>query len=269
MRGVGDRTFSLGDLLEAGSRIRIVGDPGSGKSSLVKRLLRDCCREGVSDPKSARIPIIMELKSFVPPEDLGNERIAEWALGELRRTVIATPVFEMGECFDNYLGTTGLLVMLDGLDEVASDAYQRTSEAVRSLSRSLQALSPNNVVILTMRTQFHQQVRDHFSEEFPPTLHIRAFKPSEIYDFLTRWPFGSDARESVSRIYSDLTDKPTVREMCTNPLVLAMYVANDQVSDRTDLPDTRTAFYGKVTEELLVARRARQLGTTARTSLRE
>ncbi len=57
--------------------------------------------------------------------------------------------------------------------------------------------------------------------------------------------------------------------MCSNPLVLAMYVSNDQSSDATNTPDTRTAFYSQVVEELLVARRSRQLGLAARSTLRE
>ena len=40
-----NETFTNDSILSAGNRIRVVGDPGSGKSSLVKRVFRDLCRE--------------------------------------------------------------------------------------------------------------------------------------------------------------------------------------------------------------------------------
>jgi len=250
--------------------VRVVGDPGSGKSSLVKRIFRDACRTAMWEAKDTRLPIIVELKRFTPPKTATEEpELASWAVNELRSTVTAVEGYAMGELFDSYISNNGLLVLLDGLDEVSSEAYERTATALRALSRRLEHASSENAIILTMRTQFHQQVRDDFADDFPPTLYIRAFSPGEIYTFLNRWPFRHNKARAITRIYSDLTDRPTLREMCSNPLVLAMYVSNDQSSDATNTPDTRTAFYSQVVEELLVARRSRQLGLAARSTLRE
>jgi hypothetical protein len=263
--------FSHRDLLNAGDRLRIVGDPGSGKSSLVKKLFRDACSEGLRKPRKSRLPVVVELKELEPPNDkAGEEALGKWALAELRRRVVETKGYKPEELFDSYAITTGLLVLLDGLDEVSSSAYDKMTNAIVGLSHELERLSSSNAVVLTMRTQFHRQISDHFTNDFPPTLYIRPFTPPEIYDFLSRWPFKDSPEDPITRIYSDLTDRPTLREMCSNPLVLSMYVANDQGSDPFDLPETRTEFYSKVTEELLVARRARQMGSTkARSVLRE
>ena len=54
---------------------------------------------------------------------------------------------------------------------------------------------------------------------------LKSFSPSDIYEFLTRWPFKTKKTLHITRIYNELTDRPTLREMCTNPLILAMYVA--------------------------------------------
>jgi hypothetical protein len=51
-----------------------------------------------------------------------------------------------------------------------------------------------------------------------------------------------------------------LREMCTNPLVLAMYVAERQSGSDPLTPESRTDFYRKVLDELLVKRRLRQTG---------
>src|SRR6185312_5616307 len=61
-----------------------------------------------------------------------------------------------------------------------------------------------------------------------------------------------------NRIYSLLTDRPTLREMCSNPLILAMYVQHDYETGVDEVPSTRTQFYEKVINELLFLRRRRQ-----------
>jgi hypothetical protein len=53
-RAGSEETYDHWDMRNAGNRIRIVGDPGSGKSSVSKRLFRDECAGGT------RFPIFLE-----------------------------------------------------------------------------------------------------------------------------------------------------------------------------------------------------------------
>jgi hypothetical protein len=106
------------------------------------------------------------------------------------------------------------------------------------LSLQLTALSEHNTIVLTMRTQFHQQIRDAYRDTFGHAMFLRPFTPSDIYDFLLRWPFGGSRLDTIARIYNQLTDRPTLRDMCRNPLVLAMYVAEDQLSGDVQTPDS-------------------------------
>jgi hypothetical protein len=149
---------------------------------------------------------------------------------------------------------------MDGLDEVSSSNYPRIAATLNALSVKLQQLGENNAIVLTLRTQFHQQTRVDFDDNYPTVLSVKRFSPSDIYEFLTRWPFASSTFENVVRIYNDLTDRPSLREMCTNPLVLSMYVAQDQIAGYQIAPESRTEFYSKVADELLIKRRAKQVG---------
>jgi hypothetical protein len=58
-------------------------------------------------------------------------------------------------CFDAYAITNGLLIVLDGLDEISTTLYPRAESAINGLSEELAKLGENNIIILTMRTQFH------------------------------------------------------------------------------------------------------------------
>lgn len=265
-------SYTDSTILRAGNRLLIVGDPGSGKSSLIKRIFRANCRLAERTPKKSRLPIQLELKALNPPNGIVDDQSAgEWLLGELRHRVADVEGYEMGQLFDSYSATNGLIILLDGLDEVSGDNYPAVAAALRGLSRLLSARGDHNAVVITMRIQFHRQVLHELVKDYPQTLSIRNFNPNEIYTFLTRWPFQDEQKNrNVARIYADLTDRPTLREMCSNPLVLAMYVANDQTSTEAEIPETRTEFYRAVVKELLVLRRRRQqLTTTRSTSLRE
>ncbi|MEW2162993.1 NACHT domain-containing protein [Streptomyces sp. NPDC007084] len=262
-----------GDVLEIQgmSRVRVVGDPGSGKSSLAKKMFRDACREAMALRSGHRLPVLVELKRFTPPKNVTTDKArATWAVKFLRDHVAKVQGFEMGDLFDAYVTGGGLFLILDGLDEVAGSDYPRVAATLRALSGRLVAESPRNSIVLTMRSQFHSQVSGHLEADFPPVFHVRPFSPEDIYVFLTKWPhYAGDKRAEILRLYNNLTDRPTLREMCSNPLVLAMYVSHDQHGAKGVAVDTRTAFYSRVVEELLVARRGRQLEMPAKSLLRE
>jgi hypothetical protein len=258
------------DVLTVGNRVRVVGDPGSGKSSLVKKLFRDACFEAIRRSSKAKLPLLLELKGLAIPPKMQDVRLGDWLLGELRRNAEKSAVYQMGDCFDTYSKGPGLLVFLDGLDEVSTASYARVQRAIIGLSQRLAEMSEHNTVLLTMRTQFHLQIKSAFRDSFGQALFLKAFSPSDIYDFLTRWPFASRREHNIARIYGELTDRPTLREMCSNPLILSMYVAEDQTAQHLVAPESRTEFYKRVTEELVIRRRLQQIGATAaHTKLRE
>jgi hypothetical protein len=255
--------ISGGEHDEERRRIRIIGDPGSGKSSIAKRIFRDACLKGVSSPTKARFPVLIELGKVRFNEATTTKSGENPLLTAVRNEVQSDGVYEIEKCLDAFTKSTGVLLILDGLDEVASEDYRDAERSINDLCHSLEKLGPENVVILTMRIQFHQQVRNDYQEAIPTVLQLKPFSPRDIYTFLTRWDFDESERSTqIIRIYNELNDRPALREMCANPLILAMYVAHDQTHDHPIAPESRTEFYGRVTDELLVARRLRTHTTT-------
>ncbi len=268
--GANSSPYDHRNITEAGNRIRIVGDPGSGKSTLTKRIFRDCCVQAINREDQSRFPFIVELKSLEVPENLNDAELRGWLLDYLLKDACKSNVYRMPECFKSYAETTGLFVLLDGLDEVSTTKFPRLRTAINGLSSCLAQMGHRNIIALTMRTQFHQEIKDAFRDTFGRALFLKPFSPSDIYEFLTRWQFKDMRDKNIARIFGELTDRPTLREMCGNPLVLAMYVAEDQAAGHLVAPNSRTEFYSKVTQELIINRRLQQKGPTpAHSKLRE
>jgi hypothetical protein len=260
-RAGAQKAYDHRTLFEAGNRLRIIGDPGSGKSSIAKRIFRDECRRATQTPRKARFPILVELRKLTFPRTGDERKAGGELLATIRAEIKKIRAYDLEGCFDAYARTNGIILILDGLDEISTSLYRRAEAAIKGLSQELALRGDDNIVILTMRTQFHVQVRNAYIDTFPVTLSLKPFSPTDIYEFLCRWDFKpSTQTHDIVRIYTDLTDQPTLREMCANPLVLSMYVAQDQATGHPLAPDSRTDFYSKVTEELLIKRRAVQVG---------
>lgn len=267
------KSYSSENILEAGNRILVVGDPGSGKSSLVKRLYRDCATQALRRPTRSLLPILIPLPRLLDSKT-PFDGTPSWAGKRLEEELRKSPSYEPIELLKTCLQVTGVVVLLDGLDEVSSESYRQCLEAIGLLSEMLDAAGENNRIVITMRSSYYHQVALDLTETFPEVLYVRPLTSGDIFEFLLKWPFG-DSREvykNAGRIHRELTDRPTLREMCSNPLILAMYVSHGELTGAESAvgPETRTQFYERVVEELLVLRRGRQ-GTTimARTALRE
>ncbi|HXO27161.1 MAG TPA: NACHT domain-containing protein [Thermoanaerobaculia bacterium] len=245
------------NLLQVHRRLIVIGEPGSGKSSLVKWLFRTTCQTSGTSSRP-QLPVLVELKDLAPPTNVRDSQLGDWLYRHLRNDAARTKVYEIAACFDIFAATTGLLILLDGLDEVSAKQYPRIERAISELVRDLTARGEHNSIILTMRAQFYQQVGVAYREAFGSTMRLARFSPTDIYEFLGRWPFPSQPEEHQTRLYKDLSDRPTLRDMCRNPLILSMYVAEAQRSGTSLAPETRTEFYSRVADELLIKRRVVQ-----------
>lgn len=260
-----ESNFNHKDFLTIGNRIMVMGDPGAGKSSLIKRVFRDACIGGIKKAKKSKLPILVELKNL--DANTVKDDVGKWFFEYIKKEISQNKVYKIEDCFENYCSTKGAIFLLDGLDEVSSANYKVICQCINGLSNFLNVIGENNVIILTMRTQFYQQIKNDFIFNFPHATFLKPFTPSDIYEFLSRWHYEKESEKNISRIYKDLTSKPTLREMCSNPLILSMYVAEDQISGGSISPESRTQFYKKVTEELIVKRRLVQISSSTNSYL--
>ncbi|UOX92557.1 NACHT domain-containing protein [Amycolatopsis sp. FBCC-B4732] len=264
-----DLRVSDEDLLagKTGSAL-LFGEPGSGKSSLTKKLFRQSCRQLYSVPATSRLPVHLELRTLDwHASGADGAEPGAWLRSELIRTASAVRgMHDPRFAIDAWSRRNGLFVLLDGLDEVPGNRLGFAVEAIRGLITSLRGETPHTKVIVTARTQLRGALPRGFLSGMNAVYELQPFSPADIFEFLRKWPYPRDRHEEAQRIFTTLLGHGTLAEMCGNPLVLSMYVAQDQRYANSEnlqtvrLPDTRSDFYRSVVGELLQHRRAQQLG---------
>jgi hypothetical protein len=245
------------------TRVILVGDPGSGKSTVVRKIYRDICRTAIAFPSMGMLPVLIELKNLEQfPRPLDSEAQASYLFDIVRKEVESVRTYSSDDLFSSFAGSGHLVVMLDGLDEVRTQDLDRTWQDIVALGDQLARLNSGNMLIVTTRRQLYVNLPDYFLSAFKTHLTLEPFTPDEIYQFLVKWPYISNPNENIARLFRNLATQPNIQSMCATPLILAMYVALDQLTGGENLPETRPDFYRAVTDELLVRRRSRQFGLT-------
>lgn len=247
--------------------VLIFGEPGSGKSSLTKKLFRRSCLRAYTAPAASRLPIHAELRSLGWASVQDDTDPGNWLYQEvLRQAVGVRGVHNPTFIVESAANDTGLIVLLDGLDEVPEDRVPFATKAIVALTADLRGRSSATMVVTTARSQLRGRLSRDFLGSMTATYSIEPFSPSDIFEFLRKWPYPIDPLGEAQRIFSTIQEHRTLADMCTNPLILSMYVAQDQRYTRSEnlhpvrLPDTRTEFYRSVIGELLLHRRQQQLG---------
>ncbi|MFN7955852.1 MAG: SUMF1/EgtB/PvdO family nonheme iron enzyme [bacterium] len=299
LRGVGDAVFADADdaakrlydteqsleidltraFDEAARRNRrglvILGDPGSGKTTHLKRLLLWCAREGAA---SLGLPV-GTIPVFLPLRDLrdlthGLELFIE---GQLSEPHLATPAGFGRKLLDR----GGLLLLLDGLDEVA-DPGQR-EQVARWIDTALRTHPSCRFVVTSRFAGYTQEAR--LSESFLE-LHLRPLTAEQADHFVHNWyriverglavdPAQGEliaktrADELVARLKEPDFRARRVFELTRNPLLLTNLCLVHR--DRGRLPKRRAELYDECIDVLLERWRVGKglgVGTTAKEARR-
>jgi predicted NACHT family NTPase len=136
-----------------------------------------------------------------------------------------------------------LILLFDGLDEVASQDRQRVVRKIKDLMDMHEKCR----VIVTCRVAVYD---DEFSDLVDKTLEIVEFNDQQVQQFLAAWQEEMPLEKSVEQLLGALRDRPRIMMLARNPLLLTIvaFLCSDP---NFILPRSRAEFYQKATALLL------------------
>ncbi len=213
----------------------VVGAPGAGKSMLLRHLALTYARQGLRDFPDQPVPVLLELNR------LNNSSLS--LTEHLARVLEQNDFPGAGRFVEAALRRGDLLLLLDGLDEVASQERERVAGLVTDLLRRY----PRTHAVATCRTQVY---RDEFAGEADQKLEIAEFDDGQIQRFLSAWEKDMPQGKSIKNLLQTLRERPRIMLLARNPLLLTM-IAYLYTDTAFALPHSRAEFYDRSTDLLL------------------
>lgn len=221
------------EILERERLVVVLGDPGSGKTSLLKYLVL----RWTEKPKGP-LPLWVDLKEY-----------AKTRGGLLKYLESGSPGYRLDPReLDQRLRLGEAALYLDGLDEIF-DGPTRGSVIEEVAAFVVQyAIAP---VVITSRIVGYEPERLHSARFTHATL--EDFDSAQVSEFLRRWHdvAETDSRERArlqGQLHMAITDSSAIRELSGNPLLLTMMA----ILNRTqDLPRDRVELYREASRVLL------------------
>lgn len=217
-REVDAEDFARDWLARADSRhLAILGDYGTGKSWLCIRITRHLADRFRDDP-AAPLPLLLDFRSYRDGMQVGELLSA----GMLQSYGIACTVHDVLSAIE----AGGIILLLDGLDEMARDTGRRS--ALVQFTRL--GLPPAARVIVTSRTHYFlsgDELREVLHPESAAVvpviprfelLYLRLLDEADMADAIGR-RLGAEERGRVVRF---IEERYNLSELCSRPMLLGL-----------------------------------------------
>ena len=239
---VNPNRFSLEFLLEHGKLVSILSPPGSGKSTIIKKLLLKFSKDNNQDS----FPIFIKCSRLNHIPFSNFRQILE----QLVRTPEGyfTPD-AINFLLDHVFKSNNFILIIDGIDEISDE--QKRILFINEL-RVFLDIYPQTTVFATSREPGFRIIFDTILNDFS-FFKIRGFRINHIKSIIAKWYRilyrDEDYSKKLGEMNQIIVDNREIFELARNPLLLLILIAlkfNNQ-----EIPRRRFELYEKIIRTLI------------------
>ena len=249
---------TIADILQKRRRLIILGDPGSGKSTLVNyltSLFASRKNHLLAEHLGNMIPVPFVLRDYAISKDISFEQLMDQFLQQpfCRDRMTKTdliPIMEKGQA----------LIFLDGLDEIG-DIQRRKALRKAILEEGIKKY-PNCIWVMTSRIVGYDDVRfdktrERKKEEHAESLdlyYLLPFNNEQIKIFIQKWYLIREEdealrNENITSLLQAISESPSIEQLAHTPNLLTIMALIFRIE--AQLPSGRCKLYEKITQAYL------------------
>ncbi|MDJ0712759.1 MAG: SAV_2336 N-terminal domain-related protein [Prochloraceae cyanobacterium] len=225
----------------------ILGDTGSGKSTLIQYKILEWARQSLSTLPKSELPLLIQLRKYIQNK---QKKLSQNFLEYLEKGtgVIGGNLNQKG--LHQWLKNRQSLVIFDGLDEVLSER-ERENVVIDIINFTVEY--PKARSIITSRIIGYQKQRQRLQNANFRHFKLQDLNKEQIEEFLEKWHDSSfedktEAELKRDRLQNYIDNSPALRELAGNPLLLTMMA----ILSRSDvLAIDKVRFYQEASKVLL------------------
>jgi hypothetical protein len=198
---------------DLGRAMLILGEPGSGKTTMLLELARATIARADQDP-SYPIPVVLNLSSW----SAGRKPIGEWVMDELRVKYQVPPEIRRAWMQDH-----SLLLLLDGLDEVKAE---HRDHCVRALNEYSHACGLRDIVVCS-RVADYEALTNRL--ELQGAILLQPLTAEQVDAYLRQ------AGDQMSSVRTLLDEDNALRQLTRTPLTLSVITLAYRGKSRQEL----------------------------------
>jgi hypothetical protein len=193
--------ISIFDQQDVAGRLLILGQPGSGKTTMLLKLAEELVNRAENNPTHP-VPVLFSLSSWKND----NQSIKDWLVDQLKDKYGLRK--DIGK---QWINNQEIIPLLDGLDELVAE---RQEKCVIKINRFLHPSNWKNPVIVCSRIEEYQRYETLL--QLNNSLELDPFTLQQVYQYLQS--------TDNFRLWNSISRDTDLRELAKTPLLLNILV---------------------------------------------